>query len=143
MPSSYRAYAVDSTGDGKRDIWNDWTDVAGSVANYFIEHDWRSGEEVVAQASLGDGWKGAVPANGLKAEDTVGSLSKQGVMFSTKMAADSAGQLITLEGKDGTEHYVGFHNFYVITRYNRSVMYALAVYQLGQEIALRVNDDAS
>ena len=84
-----------------------------------------------------------MPANGLKAEDTVGSLSKQGVMFSTTMAADSAGQLITLEGENGTEHYVGFHNFYVITRYNRSVMYALAVYQLGQEIALKVNGDAT
>ena len=143
MPSSYRAYAVDSTGDGKRDIWNDWTDVAGSVANYFIEHKWRPGEEVVAKASLGGSWKGTVPANGLKAEDTVGSLSKQGVMFSTTMAADSAGQLITLEGENGTEHYVGFHNFYVITRYNRSVMYALAVYQLGQEIALKVNGDAT
>ena len=89
MPSSYRAYAVDSTGDGKRDIWNDWTDVAGSVANYFIEHKWRPGEEVVAKASLDGSWKGTVPANGLKAEDTVGSLSKQGVMFSTSMAADS------------------------------------------------------
>jgi membrane-bound lytic murein transglycosylase B len=143
MPSSYRAYAVDSTGDGKRDIWNDWTDVAGSVANYFVEHGWRSGEEVVARATLGEGWRGTVPENGLKAVDTVGSLSRQGVLFSTDLPADSAGQLITLEGKKGTEHWVGFHNFYVITRYNRSVMYALAVYQLGQEIALKVNGDAS
>ena len=143
MPSSYRAYAVDSTGDGKRDIWNDWTDVAGSVANYFVEHDWRPGEEVVAPAALGRKWKGTVPDNVLKAEDTVGSLSQQGILFSTELAADSAGQLITLEGKNGTEHWVGFHNFFVITRYNRSVMYALAVYQLGQEIALKVNGDAS
>ncbi|HSG58988.1 MAG TPA: lytic murein transglycosylase B [Woeseiaceae bacterium] len=143
MPSSYRAYAVDSTGDGKRDIWHDWTDVAGSVANYFVEHGWRTGEEVVARATLGESWTGTVADNGLKAEDTVGSLSKQGILFSTGLPADSAGQLITLQGKKGTEHWVGFHNFYVITRYNRSVMYALAVYQLGQEIALKVNGDAS
>jgi membrane-bound lytic murein transglycosylase B len=143
MPSSYRAYAVDSTGDGKRDIWNDWTDVAGSVANYFVEHDWRPGEEVVAPATLGRKWKGTVPDNVLKAEDTIGSLSQQGILFSTELAADSAGQLITLEGKNGTEHWVGFHNFFVITRYNRSVMYALAVYQLGREIALKVNGSAS
>ena len=52
MPSSFRAYAVDATGDGKRDIWNNWADVAGSVANYFVEHGWRSGEQVVAQTQV-------------------------------------------------------------------------------------------
>ena len=138
MPSSYRAYAVDSTGDGKRDIWNDWTDVSGSIANYFVEHGWKTGEEIVAQATLGHKWQGPVPENTLKAEETVATLSRQGVMFSTDMSADSAGQLIALEGSNGPEYWVGFHNFYVITRYNRSVMYALAVHQLGQEIALQV-----
>jgi membrane-bound lytic murein transglycosylase B len=143
MPSSYRAYAVDSTGDGKRDIWNDWKDVAGSIANYFNAHGWRSGEEVMARATIGDGWSGPFPENILKAEDTVGSLSRKGVMFSTALGNDSPGQLLTLEGDDGKEHWVGFHNFFVITRYNRSVMYALAVHQLGQEIGLQVRDDAS
>lgn len=145
MPSSYRAYAVDSTGDGKRDIWNDWTDVAGSIANYFLEHGWRPGEEVTVQASLGGAWQGAVPEprNTLKASETIASLSRQGVMFVTDLPADSAGELLTLEGSDGTEHWVGFHNFFVITRYNRSVMYALAVHQLGQEIAIEVARNAS
>lgn len=138
MPSSYRAYAVDSTGDGKRDIWNNWKDVAGSIANYFNAHGWRSGEEVVAQATIGSRWSGPFPENVLKAEATVGVLSEQGVMFYTELPADSAGQLLTLEGAGGTEHWVGFHNFFVITRYNRSVMYALAVHQLGREIALEV-----
>jgi len=141
MPSSYRAYAVDATGDGKRDIWNDWTDVAGSIANYFVKHDWRPGEEIVAQATLGHKWQGPVPDATLKAEETVGALSQQGVMFSTDQPADSPGQLIALEGDRGTEYWVGFHDFYVITRYNRSVMYALAVYQLGQEIAMQVQSD--
>ena len=143
MPSSFRAYAVDSTGDGKRDIWNDWRDVAGSIANYFIEHGWKPGEEVVVQATLGNGWQGALPDNILKAEEDVRSLSERGVMFSTGQPADAPAQLITLEGQHGKEHWVGFHNFYVITRYNRSVMYALAVHQLGQEIALQVSRDAS
>lgn len=143
MPSSFRAYAVDSTGDGKRDIWNDWYDVAGSVANYFLRHGWRPGGEVVAQATLGQNWQGPVPKNKLSADDTVGSLSRKGVMFSTGLPADSAGQLLTLEGSDGEEYWVGFHNFFVITRYNRSVMYAMAVHQLGQEIALEVAADAS
>ena len=143
MPSSYRAYAVDSTGDGKRDIWNDWKDVAGSIANYFNAHGWRTGQEVTAQATIGSKWSGPFPENELKASATVASLSEQGVMFTTSLPGDSAGQLLTLDGPDGAEHWVGFHNFFVITRYNRSVMYALAVHQLGQEIALQVRDNAT
>ncbi len=140
MPSSYRAYAVDGTGDGKRDIWNDWADVAASVANYFIEHDWRTGEEVAVPASLGRRWRGNPPENPLEPGETVASLSSQGVMFATDMPPTSAGQLLTLETDDGDEHWVGFHNFFVITRYNRSVMYALAVHQLGLEIARELRD---
>ena len=136
MPSSYRAYAVDSSDDGRRDIWQNWTDVIGSVANYFVKHGWQSGNDVVVQANLAGQWSGAAPANILKPEDTVMSLSRRGVMFATELPADHPSQLLTLEGDDGTEHWVGFHNFFVITRYNRSVMYALAVHQLGREIAL-------
>jgi len=140
MPSSFRAYAVDATGDGKRDIWNNWADVSGSVANYFVEHGWRTGEEVTAQATLGGQWKGPVPKprNILKASASVESLSKKGVVFATDLCADSKAELLTYEGGSGTEHWVGFHNFFVITKYNRSAMYALAAYQLGQEIASRV-----
>lgn len=143
MPSSYRAYAVDSTGDGKRDIWNNWTDVAGSVANYFVRHGWTPGEEVTTQATLSSRFSGPAPDNTLSARETVRSLSQSGVMFSTDLSSDSKGQLVTLEGANGTEHWIGFHNFFVITRYNHSVMYALAVHQLGQEIALEVVHDES
>ena len=129
MPSSYRAYAVDATGDGKRDIWNNWSDVAGSIANYFLAHKWQPGEDVAAQASLSDRFNGPVAAAALKPN-------------ATELPLDSATRLIELEGHDGTEHWVGFHNFFVITRYNRSVMYALAVHQLGQAIAGRVSADA-
>ena len=145
MPSSYRAYAVDATGDGKRDIWNDWTDVAGSIANYFLEHGWKPGKDVAAQASLGGDWRGPLPEprNTLKPSETVASLSRKGVMFVTDLPGDSKSELLTYEGADGLEHWVGFHNFFVITRYNRNVMYALAVHQLGQEIALEVSRGAS
>ena len=144
MPSSFRAYAVDATGDGKRDIWNNWADVAGSVANYFVEHGWRSDEEVTSQATLSGRWDGPVPEpkNTLKANDTIESLSKKGVVFATKLGADSRAELLTYDGDDGIEHWVGLHNFFVITKYNRSVMYALAAHQLGQEIAARVTADA-
>jgi peptidoglycan lytic transglycosylase B len=137
MPSSYRAYAVDSTDDGKRDIWNNWTDVAGSIANYFNAHGWRSGDEVVAQASLGTQWKGdpPEPANVLTPQASVGSLSESGVVFATDLPADDDAALLAYAGADGAEYWVGFHNFFVITRYNRSAMYALAVYQLGCAVA--------
>ena len=140
MPSSFRAFAVDATGDGKRDIWNDWADVAGSIANYFLEHGWRTGEEVTSQATLSSRWSGPVPKpkNKLKAGETVGTLSGKGVVFATGLTPDAKGELLTYTGSDGTEHWVGFHNFFVITKYNRSVMYALAAHQLGQAIAREV-----
>ncbi len=145
MPSSFRAYAVDATGDGKRDIWNDWADVAGSVANYFVEHGWQSGEEVAARATLGTAWEGPAPEpkNILSAGETVGSLSEKGVMFATELPVDSDGELLAYEGESGPEYWVGFHNFFVITRYNRSTMYALAAWQLGREIASEVETDES
>jgi membrane-bound lytic murein transglycosylase B len=138
MPSSYRAYAVDSSDDGKRDIWSNWSDVIGSVANYFVEHGWEKDGEVVAAASLGDSWRGEPPKNILKATETVASLSQQGVLFATDLPDEHKSQLLTLTGENGHEYWVGFHNFFVITRYNRSVMYALAVHQLGQEIGIEV-----
>ncbi len=145
MPSSFRAYAVDSTGDGRIDIWNDWTDVAGSIANYFVRHGWAEGGQVVAQATLGSGFKGSkpTPKNILKPGDTVASLSQQGVMFATDLDGDAKSQLLTYEIDDGHEYWIGFHNFFVITRYNRSVMYALAVHQLGEEVAATVRANAS
>ena len=140
MQSSFLEYSVDATGDGKRDIFNNLADVEGSVANYFLEHGWRPGEEVAAQATLGHGWAGPKPEprNTLTPSETVDSLSARGVMFATDLPADSKGELLAYDGNDGREHWVGFHNFFVITRYNRSVMYALAAHQLGQAIAAKV-----
>lgn len=139
MPSSFRAYAVDSSDDGRRDIWENWQDVIGSVANYFVEHGWKRDQQVVVQASLSDTFSGDTSKNSLTPKETVNSLSRQGVLFSTDLPGDYKSQLLTLEGPDGDEYWVGFHNFFVITRYNRSVMYALAVHQLGQEIAIEVD----
>ena len=139
MPSSFRAYAVDSSSDGKRDIWTNWSDVIGSVANYFVAHGWQQSNEVVARATLSTGWQGKTPDNSLMPAETVSSLSRQGVLFATDLPNDHKSQLLLLQGADGDEYWVGFQNFFVITRYNRNVMYALAVHQLGQEIAIEVN----
>ena len=139
MPRSFRAYAVDSNADGKRNIWTDWTDAIGSIANYFVAHGWQESGEVVTPAILGTRWQGQPPENILAPTETVSSLSRQGVMFATDLPNDHKSQLLTLQGANGDEHWVGFHNFFVITRYNHSVMYALAVHQLGQEIAIEIS----
>lgn len=147
MPSSYRAYAVDSTDDGRRDIWENWSDVFGSVANYFVAHGWKPDAEVAAPADLSRGFDGEVPPNQLKASATVASLAAERLSFETNMSPDHPAQLVSFELDEGVEYWVGFHNFFVITRYNRSVMYALAVHQLGEEIASeyagRASDDRS
>lgn len=145
MPSSFRAYAVDATGDGKRDIWGNWADVAGSIASYFNAHGWKSGAAIATRATLGSQWQGALPKpkNTLKVADTVQSLSQKGVLFPTEEENAGKAQLLTYEGHEGIEHWVGFHNFFVITKYNRSVMYALAVHQLGQAIAAQMTNHAT
>ncbi len=110
------------------------------MANYFVEHGWRTDEDVVARATLDAAWRGAPPEprNTLTASATVASLRARGVDFHTNLCADSKAELLGYEGDDGSEYWVGFHNFFVITKYNRSVMYALAAYQLGQAIAAEV-----
>jgi len=135
MPSSYRAYAVDSDNDGKRDIWNNWSDVIGSVANYFIEHGWQRGNEVIVPANYDESGGKIEIKNGLKATETVASLKYQGVSFTTNMDGNHPAELLKLEQENASNYWVGMHNFFVITKYNHSIMYGLAVHQLGQEIA--------
>jgi membrane-bound lytic murein transglycosylase B len=134
MPSSYRAYAVDGDGDGRRDLFDNWDDVLASVANYFTAHGWRSGEAVVARATLAGAGTHQPEDNRLSADSTVAGLKAAGVRFATDQPAEAPAGLLAFDGEDGREYWAGFHNFYVITRYNRSTMYALAVYQLGQAI---------
>ena len=141
IPSSYRNYAVDGDGDGKRDLFNSWDDVFASVANYFVEHKWKSGDPVVTRATLAGTVSQKPEDNKLAAGSTVAALGKDGIRFSTDLGGGAPAGLIVLDGDDGREYWVGFHNFFVITRYNRSAMYALAVYQLGQAVGEAVRAD--
>jgi len=138
MPSSYRAYAVDASGDNKRDIWNNWSDVIGSVANYFVRHGWQQGKEIIVPANLESLSEPPVIKTDLKATETVLQLREAGIKFSTAMNDDHPSKLLFLEQEDAHDYWVGFHNFFVITRYNHSTMYALAVHQLGQEISAEI-----
>jgi membrane-bound lytic murein transglycosylase B len=101
MPSSYRAYAVDSSEDGKRDIWENWDDVIGSVANYFVAHGWVANGQVVAAANLSKPWTQTPPKSILTPEETVASLSDKGVLFATELPADAKAQLLRLDGAEG------------------------------------------
>ena len=135
IPSSFRTYAVDADGDGKRDIWNDWADVLGSIANYFKKNGWQTGEPVADPATRSAAWNGPEPSNALELAETVGSLEKQGYVFSTSESPDAPAAAFALEASaNSSEFWIGYHNFKVITRYNRSPKYALAAHQLGQAI---------
>lgn len=133
IPSSYRAYAIDMNDDGQRDLWGP-EDAIGSVANYFSEHGWRAGEPVAVRASAAPNAR-PIPGAGLKPEFSLAELERRG--FAPERSVDPGQQatLIELEQATGPEYWLGFHNFYVITRYNRSPLYAMAVHQLSRAIA--------
>jgi membrane-bound lytic murein transglycosylase B len=142
IASSYRKYAVDGDGDGHRDLWQNWDDIIASVANYLEAYGWRDGEPVVVPATLGKEDLSAFDTSKLELNETVQSLREKGVKFSTSLPDTAPAMLIVAEGKDGNEYRVGFNNFFVITRYNRSPMYAMAVHDLGHAIRNFMRDAA-
>ena len=125
---------LDGDGDGRRDLFGSLDDVFASVANYFVAHGWQAGEPVVALARADEGADPFKP-EGLEARYSLAELGEKGYRPAEALGHDHKATLVTLEGSDGTEHWFGFQNFYTITRYNRSPMYAMAVYQLSREIA--------
>lgn len=131
ISSSYRHYAIDFDGDGKRDLWNNTADAIGSVANYFKVHGWKPGDQVVIRARL----EGHVEEtrNKLKPHTRVSDLVKVGLQPETKLDNKLKATVVTLNGDNGKEYWLGLDNFYVITRYNHSALYAMAVYQLSRE----------
>lgn len=133
ISSSYRKWSVDGDGDGHRDLWHSWDDVIGSVANYLHENGWVDGQQVVVTATLSDEDVSKFDIK-LALNETVKSLRDKGVRFETDLPPDAPAMLIVGQGKDGPLYRVGFNNFYAITRYNRSPMYAMAVHDLGEAI---------
>lgn len=138
MPSSYRKFAVDADGDGKRDLWANWNDVFASTANYFREHGWQTGAPVLSEVELDPEPTFTIDTRNLKANETVGSLAAQGVRTKMAMPPETPALIISAEQKDGPAYRVGFSNFEVITKYNRSVKYAMTVNDLAEAIALRI-----
>jgi membrane-bound lytic murein transglycosylase B len=140
IPSSYRAYAVDGDGDGRVDLWGSIPDAVASVANYLAVHGWQPDQPVVALAVVPAGAADGLVDQGLKPTTTVGALWNAGIGMAgpAPERRGAAAGLFVLEGEAGPVHWSGFDNFYVITRYNRSLMYALAVTQLGETVRDRV-----
>ena len=138
ISSSYREYAVDFDGDGKRDLWNSLPDVIGSVANYFSRHGWQLGDSIVHQVAVKN-TSIVRKKNTLKPYALISQLETQGVTFVEKTKSQTLDKkqmatLLHLKGKSGDEYWLGLNNFYVITRYNHSVLYAMAVYQLSEKL---------
>lgn len=135
IPSSYRNYAIDFSGSGRVDLWNDVADVIGSVANYLHRYGWSRDEPVTVRARLaGPRAKDALEI-GLKPQVTVAQLRARGVEPLEGVSESLQTGVFSLENTNGEEYWLSFNNFYVITRYNRSRNYAMAVHQLAQEIA--------
>ena len=134
ISSSFRRYAVDFDGDGKRDLWNNPTDAIGSVANYFRKHHWKAGQPVTHKVDVhGENYKSLITKS-LKPSHTQLELLLNGVVLPTKIKKDLKGKLLQLKKLHNPEYWVAWNNFYVITRYNHSALYSMAVYQLSQKI---------
>ncbi|HYW02387.1 MAG TPA: lytic murein transglycosylase B [Gammaproteobacteria bacterium] len=134
MPSSYREYAVDFNGDGRKDLWHTHADAIGSIANYFARHGWRKGQPIVLRARPGSADAGKLSDGPLKPHTTVAALRKAGIEIDADGDGKDPAFLFALTEKQGKGYWVGLHNFYVITRYNHSPLYAMAVYQLSRAI---------
>jgi len=134
MPTSFAQWARDYDEDGVIDLWNSRPDIVASIANYFVAHGWQKDMPVAERATARDG---AQPPE-LRATETlhtVGKLAELGYTVAEPLDAALPATLLVLEGEQGSEHWITHQNFYVISRYNRSPMYSLAVFQLSQQLA--------
>ena len=134
IPSSFRSYAIDFDKDGRRDLWNSTADVIGSVANYFHKHRWSEGKAVATRAKVRGSLYKPLVKKGYKPSLTLEQLQESGVKPLHSVEPESKVALLELETRGGHEYWVALHNFYVITRYNHSPLYAMAVFQLSEAI---------
>ncbi|MDO8266451.1 MAG: lytic murein transglycosylase B [Moraxellaceae bacterium] len=136
MPSSWRRLAVDFDGDKKIDLINNPVDAIGSIANYFKANGWKTGEPLAVRARIINQEYDSVISKELKTVSTLGEIAKKGLVprETASFMASTPASAIRLQGDNGGEFWLGFTNFYVITTYNRSILYAMAAMQLSQEI---------
>jgi membrane-bound lytic murein transglycosylase B len=135
MPGSYRRFAVDFDGDGAINLRSSPADAIGSVANFLVKHGWRRGERISLPARVsGEAWRELLDA-GVEPRTSLAEIKRFGVETRSDLALDTPVALVALESPGAaTEYRLGLRNFYVLTRYNRSALYASAVFDLAQEI---------
>ena len=134
MPTSFANWAKDGDGDGRIDLWASKPDIVHSVANYFVAHGWTRGAPVAGRAIAAP--DATLPE--IRATETlhsIDSLAQAGYTLAEQFDGATPSTLLVLDGAEGTEHWITFQNFFVISRYNRSPLYSMAVWQLSQEIA--------
>jgi membrane-bound lytic murein transglycosylase B len=131
MPSNYRRYAVDASADGHINLWTNWPDVCASVGNYLKEHGWNFGEPVLDDAVVDPDKAQDLDGRTLALADTLGTLKLRGVSVDRTLPAETPVMLIAADEADGVHWRVGYANFYAITRYNHSALYAMAVVDLA------------
>ena len=141
MPSSYRRFGLDGDGDGKVDLWTDWPDVFASIGNYFKEHGWQVGEPTMVEASIYPLLTESLDGRHFALSETVASLRAEGVAFDSPLGDAAPAFVIAVDQPDGLNWRVGFKNFYVITRYNRSALYAMAASELAAQLKFYVNQE--
>lgn len=134
ISSSYRSYAIDFDGDGQVNLFDSVPDIAGSVANYFVRHGWQRGGRVARPLVVTEGNTVDQIEPGVKPIHSWSKLEQSGLASQFEISEDTPVALIVLQQRDHPEYWAGFQNFYVITRYNHSELYAMAVYQLAKLI---------
>lgn len=134
MPSSFNAYAVDFAGDHKIDLTYNEPDVIASIANYYHHNGWQYHQAVASPASVQGADLKNIPLHKGKPIYTIAYLKTRGIRSKDPVPTDTKAKVILLQGENGTEYWLGFNNFYVITRYNPSNLYAMAVYELATKI---------
>jgi len=134
IASSYRNYAIDFDKDGVIDIWTNNADAIGSIANYFRKNGWMRDQKIAVPAVVKGDRYARILTDDLKPNTPAAELKAYGISCKTGIPPGSYIKLLNLETVNGYEFWLGFDNFYVITRYNRSMLYAMAVYQLAREL---------
>jgi membrane-bound lytic murein transglycosylase B len=137
MPGSYRRYAIDFDGDGRRDLFENRRDAIGSIANYLTAHGWQRNAPVALPAEVSESGIEPFRSGTLSTRYRLSELESFGVRAKPAQPGAASAIPLTLRKRTGPEYWLGFDNFYVITRYNQSVYYAMAVHQLSEEIRSR------
>jgi membrane-bound lytic murein transglycosylase B len=135
ISSSYRSYAIDFDDDGQTNLFDSIPDIAGSVANYFVRHGWQRDGRVARPLVVGENNSVDSLEPGVKTDYKWAQLKQNGLTSQFDISEETPVALVRLQQKDHPEYWAGFQNFYVITRYNHSELYAMAVYQLAKLIS--------